>query len=125
MEPIIYGNLEPVKKEHPRYNFPTVAILMTKCGNCRCVLNKHTQQFIDKTVHVAWYKSDHYIVCLPSKAINSYSPIFQGERRTFLGYSFPKQLINDNIVKPGHYRAYNYKSGFCFEYATRLEDEKK
>ena len=114
MEPIITDKLEQIghASKTVRLRFPACTI--SKNGNgAICYLNREAQKLY-ALGNINWFKSDHYLICMPTKGYVNYAPLMIGKR--FQGYSLPKELIEQGLLSIGsRYRLHPYKSGFALE----------
>ena len=118
MEPIIEGKFQQVLDGRKKFDFPTCHIGQSGRSYV-CYISSDAARILDDIGPVNWYLNDNYIVCLPSKAVTAFKPMyFKGRTK---GYCFPKVLITNRTVKPGYYRLYRYKSGFAFKRYATLE----
>lgn len=122
MELEINGKLEKVRsggKGKIRFDFP-VCTVKRNGSTFIAYLNAAAARILDDMGTVSWYLDENYIICMPSKAINAYKPITMNGK--LKGYCIPMRLLQDRIVREGHYKLYRYKSGFGFKKYERLED---
>lgn len=124
MEIIIDEVFKKVGNGSARLDFPAVSIYQTAPGrNCyRCNFNvKARDAFANMGGRVNWFRTDHYVICLPTKAINGYR--FGVHKNNQLTCAFPADLITKENVKLGTYKLIPYKTGFTFVPYDPIKEE--
>ena len=110
---------EPIEKNHcMKYPFPAVTIL-----NESIYFNSRASAIVPKLIK--WIVTTNYIVGLPTDEndLNGYKIYNASNSERLRRCSFPASMRNDKKVRPGYYRLYKYKDGFCMKRNEQIKEE--